>query len=783
MSAIQTIEGLASNLNISDIVDKIITYERTPVTYLEQDKELKTKQAAAYKAVLAKLIALKTQVSLLRKKSSFNLANITVSDESVLSATASGPPVVGSYNVRVLSLARNHQLASQGFDDFSANVFGTGTIRLSLGQSGMRTINIEEGSNSLLGIKDAINQANTGITASIINDGSSSRPYRLLLTGSKSGACNDINFEISLSGGETLDFTGSTFDNPEELSVSSASTSQISLGSTASYAGNVNKIYTFTVAGAGTQTIGTDNITINWTDGTNSGSILVTQADTELELIGEGSDGLKLSFTAGNLVAGDTFQVATFAPVLQAAADARIAIGDDGSGTGSAITINSPTNSFDDVLPGLTLNVNKISDPGEMVTIKSDIDSQGIKSMVEDLITKYNDVMDFIDDQFSYNSDTSESGVLFADYSLQVMQAAVRSAATFVVKGLGGGCGSLSSLGIRTAENGRLQIVNSATLMDAIINNMDNFVNLFVDSAVASSSQIEFMSMSSDTVPGEDYAVNITHAATKGYFQGSCIANPAAQPLSLDNSNNIVRIQVEGVVSNDLVLSPREYNSGRELAEELQAQIDADSKLAGRSVTAEWVDLGDEGYLKITSGLYGSQSKVLLVTSVANSAYAVLGLTGGAAHSGDDVEGTINGEKATGKGQTLTGDEGNSTTAGLKLKITLAGNQLLAGGPEGMISISRGLASKLDGTLENITKSVDGSIARRTSSLDKQIESITKQIAEYEERLERRRESLYEQFNAMEEALAQYQSEGTYLETQLSNLSANWATILGNNRK
>jgi len=167
-------------------------------------------------------------------------------------------------------------------------------------------------------------------------------------------------------------------------------------------------------------------------------------------------------------------------------------------------------------------------------------------------------------------------------------------------------------------------------------------------------------------------------------------------------------------------------------------------------VNVEWVSLPDSGYLKITSGTYGSSSQVRMDTSAANNAYQILGLTNGVVHAGTDVEGTINGESATGKGQFLTGDEDNETTEGIKLKITLTQNQLLAGSFEGSISVAHGLGSKLDNSLENITKSIDGSIARRTSALNKQIESINDQISQYEERLEIRREDLYDQFLQME---------------------------------
>ncbi len=779
MPGFNSIEGLASNLDISAIVDAMISYERVPVTFMEQDKAFKTQQVAAYQAILAKFIALQSQVALMKRESSFNKASINISDESVLTATVSDKITAGTYNLRVLSLARNHQLASQGFDDATTTTFGTGNIKLSVGDASLATINIESGNNSLVGIKEAINNANVGLTAMVINDGTSSNPYRLLLTADKTGAANDINFDISLAGGDTLDFVNSSFDAPEEVSFSTGSTSNVSLGSTASYSSNENKVYSFTIAGTGTQTVGTDNITINWTiDGVNFESILVTQADVEFDLVGDGADGLKLTFSAGDLVAGDTFQVTAFAPLVQSAADAQISVGSDGGSGGSPIVINSETNRFTDILPGLTIDAKKISDAGESVTISSKIDSSAVKTVISDMLADYNGVMAFINDQFTYDSDTTESGVLFADYSLQVMQSIVRTTTTQKISGLNSIANSLSAIGIRSDANGKLMMANSATLMNAIENHTDDLVKLFIDSGMSSSPYIEFISASLDTEPGEDYDVDVSQAATKGFFQAAGITDPAISPLTLDATNNVLKIKVDGMVSNELVLTERTYNTGAELANDLQTRIDADAMIKDKGVTVEWVDIGNQGYLKITSGTYGSGSRVEMVTSIANSAFSVLGLAAGMLHVGDNVEGTINGESATGSGQVLIGDDGNPNTDGLKIKVTLSPNQLVAGA-EGTISIVKGLASRMNETLENITKSIDGGIARRTSALNKQIEAINYQIEDYDERLARRREDLYNRFLVMEDALAQYQSEGTYLSSQLDSLSKNWSLTLG----
>ncbi len=773
MPGSQSIEGLASGLDVTSIVDSIIKFERQPVTVLEQDRDFKKQQVAAYQAVLAKFLSLETSASLLKKESQFDRFDVNISDEDILSATTSSDVAEGTYSVRVEQLATNNQLASQGFDEISDAVFGTGSIRLALGTEGLTTIDIDNTNNTLVGIKDAINDANVGVTASIINDGSSSKPFRLLLTGEETGAGENIKFEVDLSGGDTIDLSNGSFDNPEVVSFSNNTTSEVSLGSTAAFTGNENKIYTFTVQNSGT--IGSDNITINWDDGTNSGSILVTEADSEVEVLlgGMAYDGLKLSFSSGELQAGDTFQVGTFTPVLQDAADARVSIG--GGGTGSPIIATSKTNNFKDIIPGLSLNVNNVNDPtnpNDHVTIKAARDTEAVKKLIQSFVDKYNDVMTFIDDQFSYDTETTESGVLFADYSLQVMQSTLRFATTSSIRGLEQSFSSLSTIGIRSDADGKLRIANSAALTNAIENNFDSLKDLFINSANATNSAIEFVSAGNDTKAGISYGVDITQAAAKGYFEGSNIADPAVTPLVIDANHNEFQISVNGRNSDLIHLSERTYTSGADLAEEIQNRLDSDERLGNSDIKVEWVDEGSTGHLKIISGAYGSRSSVEILTTL-NSANQYIGIHQGTSVNGLDVQGTIYGEAATGNGQYLEGDEGNPNTAGLRLKVSLTADDI-ASGDEGQITVVKGLGAAIEEALSKITSASNGIVDRRISSLNSQVSDLETQIANYDERLDKRREDLYSQYTALETALSEYQSQSSYLEQQLSSIQSNF---------
>lgn len=775
MPGAQSIDGLVSNLDTSSIVNAIITAERGNIALLEARQADATNQLTTYNSISALMVALRTSIAPLLRASAYETASVSVSNEDAVSVSTTGTVTSGTYSLAVNQLALNHQIASQGFDDPTASL-GTGNIQIAVGSGSAHTIVLDSGNNTLLGLKNAINAAGIGVTASIINDGSSSNPYRLLLSSNATGKANMLSVTPSLTGGTAPNFATSSFDAPETLGAFSG-TSAVTLGTGASYTGAQNKTFTFTVAGSGSQTIGGGDITLNWTDGTNSGSIVVSAADTEVALTGTGADGLTLSFAAGTLVAGEEFQVQTFTPLLQQAQDAKVSLGSLDGG-GSPVVLTSATNELSDLVGGLSITLK--STTLSPVVITASLNKEAIKSNITTLLDQYNEVMRAIDKQFTYNTETEEAGILLGDQFLLQLQSGLRTQMQGAINGLPKSLNMLRSIGIQTAGNGLMSLVDSSKLNSFLDSNLDGVKNLFVDSGVTSNSLIDFVSGTVDTAETTTgYDIDITQAATKMVLQGASIASPSVTPLTLTSSNNVLRLTVDGVASGDLVLTAKEYTSGTALAAEIQTKINADDAIGERGVVVEWVSNGSDGYLKFTSGSYGSASTVSVVTDSSSGAQA-LGLSAGTqVIAGKDVAGTINGETATGIGRFLTGDSDNETTAGLKLEVRLSTADVIAG-VDGTITFSRGFASRLDRVVDSMSRSVDGSIARRTSGLQRQIDDLKAQIEDQEERLEVRRDKLYQRFIELETALSQFQTQSAFLDQQLSNLSANTRTILGN---
>ena len=216
-----SIDLINSGLDVQTIVDQLILVERAPIRRLETQSGNLQNRITAFQSFNTKLSTLLDRlndalykdetatfnipVGFERRfaKSVFAVRKASSSDESAVLASAAKGASVGSYAVTVNSLAKARTEASGNFADTGTTRTGTGTIVIQVGAKDTVTINIDETNNTLEGIRAAINTANAGVSATILNDGSSS-PYRLLLTAKGTGTANAFTITENLAGGQSL---------------------------------------------------------------------------------------------------------------------------------------------------------------------------------------------------------------------------------------------------------------------------------------------------------------------------------------------------------------------------------------------------------------------------------------------------------------------------------------------------------------------------------------------------------------------------------------------------
>lgn len=137
--------------------------------------------------------------------------------------------------------------------------------------------------------------------------------------------------------------------------------------------------------------------------------------------------------------------------------------------------------------------------------------------------------------------------------------------------------------------------------------------------------------------------------------------------------------------------------------------------------------------------------------------------------NGVDVAGTISGKAATGVGQTLRGDSGETSVDGLAVKYT--GTDV---GDVGNLKLTFGVAELYDRILFNITDSMEGYISFKQESVQSSISAYGTQIEEMEARIGRKQQALIDRYVKMEMALQKIQSQSSWLTGQLNAASNGW---------
>ncbi len=185
--------GIFTGIETGKIIDQLMAVDRRPLDQLTRKKASNEASISYFGSLSSLLSGLKSVLSSL-KKSSIMAVSAAISDSSVFTASASSSAVEGAYNIKVNNIATSQSIYSQSFESESAEVADISVveqqkIKIRVGNNEEKVITIDSSNNTLSGIRDAINTANAGARASVINDGTG---YRLILSSSSTGASNRI---------------------------------------------------------------------------------------------------------------------------------------------------------------------------------------------------------------------------------------------------------------------------------------------------------------------------------------------------------------------------------------------------------------------------------------------------------------------------------------------------------------------------------------------------------------------------------------------------------------
>jgi len=216
--------GVGSNLDVNSLITKLMQIESQPLTTLARKEASYLAKLTAYGSLNGALSSFQSSFVGLNSTAAFQNLTANVGDASILSASTTSVATPGNYNINVTQLAKAQTISSAGQVSTTSTIgagatttvsfqFGTisgGTLNngvytgASFAQDpdqAIGTVTIDSSNNSLQGIRDAINAAGKGVTASIVGDGSAT-PYHLVLSSNKTGLTSSL--KIDVSGDATL---------------------------------------------------------------------------------------------------------------------------------------------------------------------------------------------------------------------------------------------------------------------------------------------------------------------------------------------------------------------------------------------------------------------------------------------------------------------------------------------------------------------------------------------------------------------------------------------------
>jgi flagellar hook-associated protein 2 len=227
MSSIDYVQalGAGAGFDTKKIVEALVNAEKAPAEARLNTKIAESEaQISGLGQAVSVLNVVRDAAQRLNDAKDFKTYAVTNSQTSAFTATTTSQARAGSNNITVSQIAQEQRSLSNAFASETAK-FNAGSITLSLtvGSTSQTTSSISVADASLSGTVKAINAANLGVTAEIVDTGESANRYRIQLIGetgaekafSLTSSDNSLNFSSVQSAADAklnvngIDFTRS----------------------------------------------------------------------------------------------------------------------------------------------------------------------------------------------------------------------------------------------------------------------------------------------------------------------------------------------------------------------------------------------------------------------------------------------------------------------------------------------------------------------------------------------------------------------------------------------
>lgn len=456
--------GLGSEVLNQETLEKLKNADISArVKPYETKIETNTTKQKALTELTTKLAAFQSAVSSLGDSTAFGKRKVTPSvtgDSAAATLTASNGVSVQNLSVKVEKIAQKDVFQSGGITKDTDRVLTTGQnpASFTIMQNGKEYTIKVEANTTYADLAEKINSATDGkVIAKIVSTGEKGTPYRFTLSSKETGADNAISFFAGTKDSQTGVYTEST--NAEAIlgnlgwTLKKSGIAEADMKGFA-FSGGTKASAITALDGSGTGNKLTNDIKFTIWAGEEKFEITAKKDDTYRTLIDnvakQTNNKVKLSAVQSNgnytfnFVAGDKASSSTKIKIFDGTLDkgtstyssdgatttflqdtlkigisksyslsdpngtAHLKKAQDAEFTLDGVKMYRSTNEIKDIGAGLTLNLLKAGE------INFDIkqDSEGLTSTMEELVEKYNELVNYLNDVTAYDSETKVSGDL-----------------------------------------------------------------------------------------------------------------------------------------------------------------------------------------------------------------------------------------------------------------------------------------------------------------------------------------------------------------------------------
>jgi len=168
----------------------------------------------------------------------------------------------------------------------------------------------------------------------------------------------------------------------------------------------------------------------------------------------------------------------------------------DASVTVDGVTVTRSSNTFNDVIPGVSMTLAKVG----TVNLSSTRPNDAITEAVNDFVSAYNQLLSEINTDTAAATSTASAGPLQGNAAIRQLKTQLSKLTTMPLNA-SGTIRTLAELGVQTAQDGTLS-VNSKTLTNMLTNYPDDVESMFVTSQSSSSSKVLITSAAGSSASG-----------------------------------------------------------------------------------------------------------------------------------------------------------------------------------------------------------------------------------------------------------------------------------------